>query len=1269
MKKKIILIVATLSICLGAYLALSSGDRVGRPPPARDASQAVRQFVTPANLQSSQTLSQAEMNFSPGDQTRVRIYDENSGRLKYQLEAESWEPVSNNDFRLKKLLIQIFMPKGEITYISADEAEVTLARKSKSRFEPRSGQLKKNVKVTIDRTTAKWREANPQLADRDAHPDDLIYIDLDEARFDLEQAELRADGPIRLDSVDARIENVRGLTVQWNQVDNRIDVLRFAHGGTMALRRGGKMIDFGMPGTERAAGRKPGRGTGGTAADKAAAMKVPRARAMQPMSIEAPRADEAAEQIRREGGLVVANRPRTLATPALPGGGAAAADSAVRTPQALASDIGTLKAEARAAAGGEPIVLADKDDILPTRRRVHTYRAVFTNKVVVEQMDGLKSLGRMDADKLEINFDFGKKQKELAGAGGKDVPAAPLPGHAPSAAPGEKQASKPATPTPVPTPTPQEDKTRLVLTWDGPLEMRPLRVDPAQQTGERFDAVATGAPVKLKSEQGEGHCDQLVYRHERKQAWLSAAAGKQVELAVSANRKLVGQEVFFDQSRGLARVEGAGVMLDTGAAESGSPLAEMPSGRGPAPAEGSPAKPKKPREPVEIRWSRGVDIELGARPVERVHPSTGAKETRQREYLRRAWFHGDVAIHQGGENLTAEEVAVTFGAPRSAEEVADHIQHLNMSGKVRLGRGEDVISAEQLDAQMIVTPDGRNIPRLVDAAGDVVARQGRREILARKMHVVMGLVPGRKMLVRGDQIVPEKPRVGIEALDAEGDVFISDPDNNLKIRDADSLRSVMRNGEQLVRATILGAKPDKLARVRTGDVAIHGHRIEIDADREMIDVPGAGRAYMLSQRDFGGRRLSRARRVEPAAVRAGQFAAVAVPWTPLAPSALAPDLAAGAARYLVPAAIAALSVSDRDGDRTRVAWDDEMHFRLGENYGVFVGRVRTDSETFALSCDKLTVRFAQGTPPAEKPAPRREPESGWNLIHLVSTNKPPRNPAPTTNTVMRKRPASIVAEGNARALASEYVAEGADGHAGRLLSRMQIAGRQITADLLRERMSVPCEGSLLIEDYKFEPAGRRVTDRKAGPLMSAARGDGPSQTVVFWKNSMDYYVDQNLIAFDKEVDLRHRSGRQIAALDRLAQAMRINPADLKHLREGRQATLTCGSLLLEFRESEGPAEEGGSRKSAARATDLERLVAKRSVHLQEGTRSIMGDYLQYLRSTDEVLVEGGPGAEAGIYDQDEREQRMNMWRGPTLIWNRSTNRIEAPRATIRSSRR
>ncbi|MBK8267745.1 MAG: hypothetical protein IPK83_05345 [Planctomycetes bacterium] len=1269
MHKKILLAISVFIIAAGAFYVFSRGDRPTRTVTDGQGVEVVRQFVSVPTTQGTQSLGESQMPISPGDQSKVIVYDENTGRPKYQFEAKGWKPINDTDYHVDELLITIYMPRGETTYISADQADVTLAQKTKNRVDAQRGTLKGNVRVVIDRTTADWRRENPELAEMAQHPDDLIRIELDSARFDMDRAELISESGVVVDSREARIEDVSDLTVNWNQVDNRVEVLQFAKGGKMTIRRGANMVEFGLPGEERK--RKTADVDDEKLADTAKDMKpstitanaptvvgeiepdaqgrIPLARANEPMSVDSVSANEAAAEIRVEGARFMANTPQSIygdemePTPEQ----IAEAQSAdkLRTADALATDLADIKREAQtgmadasAKEAAAPPVKDATGATLPAKKskRVHTYRAVFKNDVVVEQLRDGKSVGRMDASELEVHFDFGSKQREIA-TGGSAVKAN-QPTFAGEVIPDAGNDSKSAEAGAVPPSASRSDiaaaradadeddgSEQIVLTWDGPLDLRPLFVPPDEQTGKRFDVIAVGTPVLVKSEKGNAICNQLVYRGERKQVWLMGAEEMPVEMSVDVDRRLSGREIFFDRRRGLGRVDGPGYMIDKQTPKpKQTDETAVPEGTVKTlalPGAGETKIDKKPADPVEIRWTRGVDLEIGTRPVERISSKTGKSELRDKEYLRRAWFHGDVRFKRGDEKLASDEVAATFGVPAAEDQDAsDFIEHLNMSGDVNLERGDDLIEAEKLDVVMARAADGRSSPRTVDAVGNVLAKQGGREIRASVMRVTLDQYPvAPRLAPDGKTLIPSKPRLGMESLDATGGVFAVDPAHNMKIRDAESLKARLRNGDELVKIDIISPKPEIFAKARFQDMAIHGHKIDIDADQQSVDVPGPGDAWMVTYEDFGGRRLKK-----PTAVK--------------------------------------------------TSWTGSMQLRLGKDYGVFNENVRSISPTFAMNCDKLTVRLGKAP---EKPKKARGQDflDRFAILGEITNDKADLefNDKITVN-MDQKRPVYVVAEGNAEALSSTFAPTTAYSPRGRLLSRARIAGKQIVADLRNEQMSVPCEGTLLIEDYQFEDtqgkAQKRRSAQVSGPMMSSMRGEGPSQTLIEWENAMDFFVDRALVAFDKNVRMLHLSGQQVVLRDELATAFKLNTASLRRISEGRHAELTCGNLLLEFATGKQTSEskDPSGATQLVQATDLERLIARDAVHMQDGTKSLMGEYLQYLSATNEVRLEGGAELDARIIDQAEGG-RFNMWRGPLLIWNRATNAIQSPKSTVTTSGR
>ncbi len=1269
MLKKVILAGSVFLLATAAYLAFSTNDQARPRVVQPEKIEAVRQFVSVPTTQGAISLGDAQMPISPGDDTRVEVFDEQTQRLKYRFEAKRWKPIPDStDYQIEDFLITLFMPRGEIAYISAASADVSLVQKAKSRIEPQRGILRDNVQVVIDRSTREWRRAHPELADMANHPDDLIRIDMENARFDMDRAELISDGAVVVDSREARIEDVSNLRVHWNQVDNRIESLEFAQGGKMTIRRDGNMIQIGLPGQERKRPRGEKNEPATPSTDEETA--VPLARANEPVSVETVTAEEAARDIRVEGARFMTNTPVSIYADGeeQPEGDPTA--TALRDDDTLAGDMAKMRREAASGildenatrdpkAGGK----ASDSGATVKGRRIATYRAIFNNDVVVQQLRAGAPVGRLEADRLEVNFDFGSRQRAMATK--SSTVATNRPKTIDPGVMGDESTSQPADTSPVDAPNTsreelaaaramreadedEDEQGSVILTWDGPLEMRPLFVPPEEQTGERRDVIATGETVRVTSESGNVLCKQLVYRGEREQIWLQGTSEMPCEMSIiepgptpdappRGERLLSGAEVFFDRKRGLGRVDGPGYMkADSGAIPGGGGFGAVGMGASAAattagPDDATSEASAKPSETVEIRWSRGVDLEMGLRPVLKFDENLGGLVRKRKEYLRRAWFHGDVRFDRGEEHLEADEVAATFGRPAEAEESSDFLEHLNMTGDVRLKSKLNDVEAQRLDVQMIQTPDGRNVPRVVDAVGKVVALQPMSEFRADVMHLVLGEVPGKpvigpdgKPLLGPDGRTPirSKPEITMESIDATGDVLVINQKSNTKISRAETLKARLRNGNEMERMTIVSPTPEVFAQARFGKVAIHGHRIEMDLDKESVDVPGPGKMWMLSNASFGGRKQAKP---EP----------------------------------------------------VRVTWSGQMQLRWAKDYAVFVDNVRSKSKEFVLNSDKLTVRFSRA--PAK---PKEEVKKSDGLLEqffeLLSSSGGDDEFAFNQDIAVNltdKEPVYIVAEGHAEAISSKYAVGTGGAPRGRLLNRLRIAGRQVVADLRSEQMSVPFAGNLLLEDYKFgdEPGRRaeRRTARVTSPLMGSARGDGPSQTLIEWDNGMDFFLDRALVTFDKNVRMFHVSGRQMVMRDELAEAFKLNPEAMKKVNEGRRAELSCGNLLLEFMTSRGAAGSGGDVGSSALVenADLERLIARDSVHLQDGTKSLMGEYLQYLRGTGEVRLEGGQSLEARIIDQEEMGGRFNMWRGPVLVWNRNTNAVASPKATITTSGR
>lgn len=1224
MHRKILLIVATLTVAIGAYFLFSRDDGavVRRDMGTADDAAKTLEFVERTGDSDKPTMAAGPVQFSPGEHPRIVIHDQKTGKPQTVFEADEWEPKGDDRFDVHNMRIERFLNDGAIVYISAERADVTVLHAGDNRFDPRRGKLTGSVRIVVDRTTEEWRLAHPDLAPRDKHPEELVHVEMESAQFDLDRSELIAMGHVMVDSREARIDDVSDLTVRWDQVDNRLESLKFARGGKMIIRRGAGVVDFSLPGVEQDV-TKPGTdrttaSANATAGHVAVAanqpIKISRATIESPVEVGAVSAEAAAQAIRSQGLRVRTNQPVSLSVARklenAPGDDSAEiADastnkthdsnedarsmvpSELRSTETLASDVESMQKEIKTVTDVD-VGKMSTDELLNYRRdRIHSYRAMFQGSVVVEQRRGEETVGSLKSDRLEAHFDFGSKLK--------DRMRSPAAGE-------EKTARADKEKKPDEADAKNAEDSQIVLIWNGPFELHPLQVDSDQQTGKRFDVVAVGDPVEVTSAQGGAECRQLVFRNETQQVWLSGEGKDDVVLNVQAGRKLVGREVYFDKHRGLAHVEGAGYMQDKKSLDGREALAAAFS---------------NDANSVEIYWEKSVDVELGARLVANKNDTTGELEEKNEPYLRRAWFHGDVRFRRGEEMARADDVAATFGPPVSKGAVAEFIEHLDLAGAVIVANHQHQILAEDLDVDLVRTADGKNLPTHVHGTGGVMARQVRgegrfmetnlrREIRADTMDVTLRELQKKVVVNQNDKPGALGSDVGIDRLDARGGVEVRDPDHNLKISRTKTMLATFDNGDQLNTLVLVSPAPDVLAQARVEDMAVHGHRIELNMAEQALDVPGPGKAWMVSRQDFGGRTLPK-----PQPVRA--------------------------------------------------EWSDQLQLRLKKNYGVFVGNVHVNTDGFAMNCDKLTVRFAS-LPPIEKKQNAKE-AGRFGILGEVFNDKPQMEwTDQLASSSERKRPVYVVAEGRANAQSDTYAPGPNEDTWGRLLSRIWIEGSSIEADLEREQMRVPSAGLLLIEDYQFVADSRRpsavATRGVGGPLMSSVRSEGPSQTLVSWEQSMDFFLDKGAVIFDRDVKMEHYSGQQMA-LDEADFGPNGFLAGMKErLKPGRRARLDCQKLRLDFVSEQSPVDKSGGARG--RATDLSGILAEGAIRLMEGDWQLLGNRLQYTRRTEEVRIDGGNGTTASIARGGS--DGYTEWRGDSIYWNRRTNEIETPNAHITS---
>lgn len=1167
------------AVACGAFY-LATRDDAPVVPAAKDAGLSV-----PALPNSSQPLAvirSGDIPIAGGNRPYFRVLDPNTGRVKYEFRAERWEPVNESTFEMVRPDIRIHTPAGQITYVSAAGGRLELEGDDPRHVSPRRGRLQGDVNVIIDRTSRRWREARPALAERDAHPEQLVHISLsDEARFDMETSRLTADGAIRVRSVEADVDANAGkdsLEVRWNQIDNKLEFLALNHGGRMELRRGARIVDFAMPGTER----------DDTAASEAAAATP---------SEHATQAGGAAPPAKRAPDAAAASQP-------------AAGDDDVDL-AALADSMKRGGGAAASQPASQPV------------KRVESYAAEFDREVQVEQMDGTKTAGRLDCDRLSLIFDVGDELKQRTGLDGKE--SASQPAASTQGADRRDDIRSAAKASSAPAGDVASDRARLVLSWKGPMSLRPQDAE-GPPTGRRFDAVATGRRVLVRDTRGSAECQKMVYRHEDRAVTFDGTPTAPARLLADDGREMSAPRIDLNRATGRGQLTGPGRLRDPGReSAAGGVAGALRSGIG-------LSESKSGSDAFDIRWQTDVEIELARLQRDEIDPETGRQRRRVADVLRRARFRGDVAMTQGERSLLGQDVMLIFGEPRRRGALADHITRAELTGKVKLTERDQAIAADRMKVDLALTATGRNLPTRAVGDGAVTITEPRR--LFRADHLDARFATHTEANAAGVSV----ERAVLAKADAEGHVFARDIDDELEI-EAQSLDAAFNPDGRLASARLLGTEPEP-AHARRGDYAASGREIRVQADAQSLLVPGVGRAGLVTDTDFDGRRLA-----DPVAVD--------------------------------------------------ISFTDGMSLDGRGNLIGFHGRVHAQSETHNLQCNKrLSIRLADIPPPpgaaiassASRPfggvavaglGPSARPQSSATgaatLVQWFKGRFITRRGAEGASLRIRKRPVFLLAEGEAVALTTEFDPQN------NVRSRARIEGPAIEVDLRGERLNVPGRGSLFIEDYRARP-GRGLSSKKTasapppgmfsgagGPSLSP--GEGPSVTLFNWANAMSFDMREALVRFDRVVQMNHLGGGKLLML---ADKLDAIAADVESLRlsPGREATLNCDNLIVQFAAQPRSAGTAGSDRQARafdiRWSELKRLIASGNIYMKDGDRSLIGHELSLDMIGNVLTLRGGPNTAATLSEEAEATQNRRSWSGSMITWNRNTGDVRADRPTVTS---
>ncbi len=826
------------------------------------------------------------------------------------------------------------------------------------------------------------------------------------------------------------------------------------------------------------------------------------------------------------------------------------------------------------------------------------YHAAFTGQVHVGEIKDGQPAGELVAEILEVFFAFGQAERDAARA--RTAPA-----------------SAPAT---EPTEPGEPDADELSVTWSGPLVIKRLTGQTTTAQAEppvgpnELRVVATGDEVRVTQGDRSVSCQKLVYDRGAGRHHLFGRPDKPATIAADGGYTQ-GPEIELDLEGNTARVVGPGRMSDTGVERARLGLESPEVG---------------PRPGVDIRFEGEVNVTFATAQTDSPDAASADQVGESHRYLKSATFLGGVSMQQGADLIRGDRVELTFDPPRKGGAFEDSIRRLQAETGVELVHGDESVRCARIDVEMSPDHSGRVSPRVARAYGQVSATQGARSITAGdRMLVVLGSFrvepepwdQGRAWLEamrrgvdpqqvnweeqRAKYEAREQFRPGVVRLDAFGGVKVDDPHQSLRLS-ADTLECTFRDGRRIDQALVTGndASP---AHVELDEFAITARVVELDVGKESADVPGRGRLSFKSRRDLDGRTLDE------------------------------PMLAV-------------------------VTWSQRLTYRGAINQAVVTGNVQARTEESSFDCGELTILFAQ-TDPTLASAPKAAPDTpiDWwvfgPVVDRIDNLFAEKRDESLIEGDFNKEPIYLAATGGAVALTSKV-----EPPTGRVLSRGRIAGPKILVDLRTEAMTVEGAGSLLIEDYDLPTESDRAAPPEA-ERRSPFGGMGvssPSQTFISWAGDMSYYFGKRAAFFERGVEMAHRSGTEILLGRELVGEATYSAVVEAGIREGRQASLTCDGLVVQFDDRAEDGDRGSAGAGDMSGYELVLFEATGKVHFQDAGITVLAHRVSYNALRSWLTIHGSAGGEATLYDQ---RNGYREWKAEVIDWNRATGEIHAPKAT------
>lgn len=655
-------LVAAASVALVAYFALKG--RVATPNNAGAAQDSTASSEAPPDVRSTPGAAGAGglRGLGSGSGMRVQLMDKNDPtRLSSEIVAEANEPLEGKRYLVTKPQSWFYLKDGRIVHIRGDRGRLYYPDRNS---QPESGLLEGRVQIRLyEPGPAGFRPdpENPAAALSDPEP--TLTFNTDSMSFDGTIGEFSTNDPVSVtgDAVDF---TGQGLRIVINQTLQRAELIEIARGDRLVYR-------------PKAAK---------TARAKADATSTPAATPVA--TTAAPPAAPAAAP---------------LATGPVP------TPAPTNTP-APAPARGPIDTFYHAVFGTDVTLARGQQQI--TAQTMDVWAHLVDNKLP-ESAAATGSTTKSAATTSSKPADQSADGPATGPANGPASPATATPSaHAGAASSAQVDPAAASIQT-----TRTEDE--VVLTWSGPLVIRPVETRPAELAKEELMVAFGAAPdgtVQFRDEKtgARGYAGRIDYGGTSRAIKLTGAGPESVRLALSDAGTLVASHVEVGLASGAVRVLGRGV-LTAAASSRGDSLLGTPS---------EPAPPASPRAQGARRlsWSDQADFAFQTRDGDMTSILEGAE------------VNGDVKATDGDRSLQGAFLKAVFTARGNTSDV----RRLTVRDKVAAFDGKDsALAADFIDVAF--TPGSRGSePATFNATGNVMTRRAESTLWADSLDAKFG---------------------------------------------------------------------------------------------------------------------------------------------------------------------------------------------------------------------------------------------------------------------------------------------------------------------------------------------------------------------------------------------------------------------------------------------------------------------------------------------------------------------------------------------------